>query len=281
MLLVLRGIRVSSDLPPCEKGYPLANENDGDDSHANHNRGLPDGSDQSEDDSAEEVQARKEEPQNTGQGKRDTLYTHWKKATPLTQLELVIAGVVAVAGILTCFYYLLSYIQTQRNFNRDHRASLVVDIQTIHTTTSVLDATLENPGHSIAENIVIHANEATFNLNSLDGSTTNRMINGWGEFTLPPISPASGKTIFNIPLPGLDIERIKSGTQYIYVGVRISYVDEASGDKETVPPICMRSVPVEPVREVIWQRCDAAVNIPQMEKWDENENPKYRWPIIP
>ena len=258
----------------------MTNENEGNGSDAGDADRVPDAP-HSEDDGAKETQARDVQTRDANEEKGGTLYAHWKKASPLTKLELVIAAIVAVAGILTCVYYLFSYIQTQRNFDRDHRASLVVDIPTIHTSTRVLDVSLENPGHSIAENVVVHANEATFNLNSIDGSVQNRMINGWGEFTLPPIPPSSGKTMFIVPLPDLDMEHIRDGKQFIQVGIRVSYTDEASGSKQTIPPICMRSVPVEPAREVIWQRCDAAIQIPQMEKWDEDENPKYRWPSIP
>jgi hypothetical protein len=215
------------------------------------------------------------------QQKKWSLWRHWKQATVTRQIKWILEVCGFVIGLSVLGTYVVGIIQTQRNFNRDHRAYLVVDIPTIHTTTSALEVTVENPGHSVAESVLMHANEATMNVNSWDGSVQNRMINGWGEINLPPIIPGAGKTTFNVPLPGLDIERIKDGKQFIYVAIRVSYIDEISGSKQSIPPVCMRSAPVEPAREIQWLRCNPVSVIPEMEKWDENENPKYKWPSIP
>lgn len=220
----------------------------------------------------------KEHPGDGKHGKKTSLRRSWRSASPLTRIQIIVGTIAAVAAIV---YYSASFYQTRSNFVLEHRGYLVIDIPTIHTTTSALEVTVENPGHSIAEKVLVHANEATMNLNSLNGSVQNRMVNGWGEIPLSAIFPASGKTTFNIPLPGLDIERVKDAKQFIYVAIRVSYVDEVSGTKQSVPPVCMLSVPVEPARQVQWIRCDPTVVIPQMEKWDENESPKYRWPSIP
>jgi hypothetical protein len=220
----------------------------------------------------------KEQSNDGKYGKKTSLRRSWISASPLTRIEIFVGTVVAAATVI---YYAASFYQTRANFSLEHRGYLVVDIATIHTATQVLDVTVENPGRSIAQDITVHADEATFDVNSLNGRIQNKFINGWGEFTLPPIYPSSGKTTFNIPLSGLDMERLKSATQYIYVTIRITYTDEASGEKKTIPPVCMLSVPVEPAHEVQWKQCNPSTVIPQMEKWNENENPKYRWPSFP
>jgi hypothetical protein len=215
------------------------------------------------------------------ENKKWSLRRHWEQATSAQQLKWVLEGGGFLIALCVLGTYITGCIQTQRNFNRDHRAYLVANIATIHTATSTLEVTLENPGHSIAQNVTVHANEATMNLNSLDGSIQNRMVNGWGEFNMPPILPTLGKTSFTVPLPGLDMERIKDAKQFIYVAIRVSYVDEVSGERQSIPPICMRSAVTEPAREIQWTMCDPSAIIPRMEQWDEGENQKYKWPTIP
>jgi hypothetical protein len=215
---------------------------------------------------------------NKTHGEKTSLRRSWRSASPLRRIEIVVGTMVASATIL---YYIFSYHQTNSNFTMDHRGYLVVDIATIHTVTQSLDVTVENPGRSIAEDVTVHANETTFDVNSLNGTVQNKFVNGWGEFNLPPIYPSSGKTTFSVPIKGLDMERIKDAKQYVYVAIRITYTDEASQKRQSIPPLCMLSASVEPAHDVKWMRCNASTVIPQMEQWDENENPKYRWPSLP
>ena len=212
------------------------------------------------------------------QGKKTSLRRSWRSASPLTRIEIMVGIIVAAA---TLIYYGATFFQTRWNFAREHRGYIVIGTPTFHTSTNTLEVPLENPGKSTVAKVLVHANEATMNLNSLTSTPQNRMVNGWGQISLPPILPASGPTTFNIPVPGLDIERIKDARQFVYVAIRVSYVDELSGTTQSVPPVCFFSAPIEPAREVQWPRCDPSVVIPEMEKWDENENPKYRWPSIP
>ncbi len=221
----------------------------------------------------------KKKTAGSSKGDRWTLQEHWDRASSAKRVKWIFQGIGGLIAFLVLVNYVWQNLQTKWSFERVNRADIVLGNPVLHTSTDILEVPLSNIGHISSGNVLVHINEATFDLpTSPDDPSGNRMINGWGALTLQSIPPGSGLVSLNIPIPAFDIERLRNGKQFIHACIRLVYADGFSEAPKQPLTVCFQSSVIEPAREIQFLGIDPKPQIQQMEKWDENESPKYRFP---
>jgi hypothetical protein len=213
---------------------------------------------------------------------------HFDASMGRTELLAIHAGEQAKAGQDAANAARSAADTAKEALHVSQRAYLVLGIPMIHTTIPRMTIPIDNIGHIVTGKVTIISQGAV--LTGVSTTTNNAMNNGWGEINMT-IAPGSGKDSVNIPLFTLDANRVNNGTQFIFAAGTISYNDGFPGTPIQVVKFCWRSMAVvsatpgvpspTPSDQMQFDKCDPDAIIPMMEKWDENYNPKYKWPNLP
>ncbi len=156
------------------------------------------------------------------------------------------------------------------------RAYVVVGAPVLHASGKSVNVPILNDGRVPSGRIFLTIHEATINVPpAMKVSYKYQPIEiHWKRSVLESAVPNVTGLGINVPLPSADIEKIKSGTQQVFVVGNLAYNDGFPRDADVIWPFCYGTVFSEETKELNWSPCDSSMYLSQMieiDKYPANE----------
>jgi hypothetical protein len=161
------------------------------------------------------------------------------------------------------------------------RAYISAEVPTIDPGAGSVRLPIINHGHIPSGKVEILIHEGTTSLDSPNAvKVLHHLIEAhWRHYEMNSLPPQPGiQGTIETPLPSLNADNFKMGTQSVHLVGTISYNDGFGDTPERKELFCYFSLYSDRMKENVWLPCAPEEILPTLQRWDKYPNNEYLQP---